>query len=532
VLSRIARSHLWIAAALAAIVFCTGLIWSTRVAAGADAYGYVSQVDLWLRGDLHIDQRFGASVPWPLARWTFTPLGYRPEPDGYRIVPQYAAGLPLLMAAFKMIAGQCAMFWVVPLCGGALVFATYGIGRRIGRPVVGLAAAWIVATSPTMLFMLMAPMSDVPAAAAWAVSIAFALAESPLAAGLAAGAAILIRPNLAPAAGIIFVWIAWRGALCGRLRARQRATRAAWFAVPAAAGALAVALVNARLYGSPFASGYDLTDGFSVSYILPNVKRYGWWLLTAETPFALAGLLSMAAPATRVWRTRESREALLFFCAFAAFIWIAYLVYVPWDAWWYLRFLLPVWPLMAIGTASLMSAVYESSSRGLRTAAIVTLAGVGITGVAQAVQREAFAIARGEAKYVEVAKIVESVTDANAVIVSAQHSGSIRYYAGRLTLRWDVGDPAWLDRTVDWLAAHGHHPYFVLESQEIEELRARSGPTNMSARLDWAPMVSFRGGAIRMYDGVRPEQNGPTVSQPPARLSRECVVQRPAPVLR
>jgi len=49
VLGRIARVQLWIAASLAAIVVSTGLIWSTRVAAGADAYGYVSQADLWLR---------------------------------------------------------------------------------------------------------------------------------------------------------------------------------------------------------------------------------------------------------------------------------------------------------------------------------------------------------------------------------------------------------------------------------------------------------------------------------------------------
>ena len=210
---RIVRLHLWIAAALAAIVIGTGLVWNTRVAAGADAYGYVSQADLWLRGDLHIDQSFGASVPWPLARWTFTPLGYRPEPDGYRIVPQYSPGLPLLMAAFKAIAGQCAIFWVVPICGGVLVGATYAIGRRLGRPIVGVAAAWLVATSPTVLFMLMAPMSDVPAAAAWAVSVACALGQTPLAAfsaGVAAAVAILIRPNLAPIAGIIFLWLLWR----------------------------------------------------------------------------------------------------------------------------------------------------------------------------------------------------------------------------------------------------------------------------------------------------------------------------------
>jgi hypothetical protein len=533
VVQRIARAHFWIAAALAAIVTGTGLIWSTRVAAGADAYGYVSQADLWLRGDLHIDQSFGASVPWPLARWTFTPLGYRPEPDGYRIVPQYAPGLPLLMAGFKAVAGQCAMFWVVPLCGGALVFATYAIGRRIGRPVVGLAAAWIVVTSPTVLFMLMAPMSDVPAAAAWAASVAFALARAPAAAGIAAGTAILIRPNLAPLAAVVLVWTGWRGVTHGGLQpAGRRFASAARFLLPAAAGAIGVAVVNARLYGSPFTSGYDLTDGFLLSYILPNLERYGSWLVSVETPFALAGLASLAVSAARVWRTDVSRDAVRLLGAFAAVIWISYLVYVPWDAWWYLRFLLPAWPMMAIGTASLAAAAYRVSSRPLQTLTIVILAGIGINGVTQAVRRDAFAIARGEARYVEVARTVESLTDADAVIISAQHSGSLRYYAGRLTLRWDVGDPAWLDRTVDWLAAHGHHPYFVLEPQEVDELRARYGPTNMSARLDWAPMVSFRGGAITMYDGVRRDRNAPTVSQPPARTSHECPAQRAAPVLK
>ena len=573
-----------------------GLIWNTRAAAGADAYGYVSQADLWLRGDLHIDQRFGESVPWPLARWTFTPLGYRPEPDGYRIVPQFSPGLPLLMAGFKAIAGQCAMFWVVPICGGVLVFATYGIGRRIGRPLVGMAAAWIVATSPAMLFMLMAPMSDVPAAAAWAVAVACALGETPLAAsgaGIAAALAILIRPNLAPIAGILFVWIAWRDRtspwrraselvnkydverrtrrtrrktlstlLCGfrgfcvvrdfftrssalRAKRRWRDVRSGptqglptrrlttpWFVMPTAAGVIAVAVINARLYGSPLASGYDLTDGFLLSYVVPNVRRYIWWLVSAETPFALAGLACLAIPSARIWRTGTSREALFLFGGVTAVVWISYLLYVPWDAWWYLRFLLPTWPMMALGTASLAAAVYRSPSPVLRGAAVAVLAAIGASGVTQAAKRETFSVARGEAKYVEVAKAVESLTGPDDVIISAQHSGSIRYYAGRLTLRWDVGDPAWFDRTVEWLTAHGHHPYFVLEPQEVDQLRVRYGPANASARLDWTPMVSFRGGAIVMYDGVRRDREGATVSQVPARVSYECPLQKPAPRLR
>jgi hypothetical protein len=538
VICRIVRAHLWIAAALAAIVLTAGLTWNTRVAAGSDAYGYVSQVDLWLRGDLHIDQSFGAAVPWPLARWTFTPLGYRPEPDGFRIVPQYSAGLPLLMAALKLIAGQSAMFAVVPICGAILVIATYAIGRRLGRPVVGTAAAWIVATSPTLLFMTMAPMSDVPGAAAWAVSVAFALGDSRLSAmasGLAAAIAILIRPNIVPLAAVIFMWIAWRDLKAqdgdGVWR-RASALRCLWCAIPAAAGAGIDALINMRLYGSPLVSGYDMTDAYLLSYVVPNVKRYVTWLLTAETPFALAGFACLAIASSRIWRTRESREARWLLAGIAAAIWISYLLYVPWDAWWYLRFLLPAWPMMAIATASLAAACYRTGSRARRGAAVAVLVAIGVHGIWQAVQRDAFSVARGEAKYVEVARTVEALTGPDDVIISAQHSGSIRYYAGRLTLRWDVGDPAWLDRTVEWLDANGHHPYFVLESQEVEELRARFGPANASARLDWTPMVSFRNGAVTMYDGVRRERGGTTVTQAPSRAIADCPPQQPWPALR
>jgi hypothetical protein len=397
-----------------------------------------------------------------------------------------------------------------------------------------MAAAWMVATSPAMLFMLMAPMSDVPAAAAWAVAAACVLGQTPLAAGgagIAAAIAILIRPNLAPLAGVIFVWIAWRDLTTGRW-CDWRRVATPWYLMPTAAGAIAVAIINTRLYGSPLASGYDLTDGFLLSYVVPNLRRYVWWLVSAETPFALAGLACLAIPSARIWRTRSSREALWLFGGVAAAVWISYLLYVPWGAWWYLRFLLPTWPMMALGTASLAAAVYRARPPVLRGAVVVVLVAIGVSGVTQAAQRATFSVARGESKYVEVAKTVESLTGPDDVIISAQHSGSLRYYAGRLTLRWDVGDPAWLDRTVDWLAAHGHHPYFVLEPQEVDELRARYGARNASARLDWTPMVSFRGGAITMYDGVRRDREGTTVSQLPARAPHGCLLQKPAPRLR
>ena len=189
-----------------------GIARNSWTAGGADQYAYVSQADLWLQRDLTVPIPLAATAPWPEALLTFMPHGFRPAVTGPALVPVTAPGLPLLMAGAKTIAGHCAMFLVTPLTGALLVWITFLIGRRIDSGALGLAAAWLVATSPAVLAMLVSPMSDVPAAAFWAVAIYFTLGHTPrsaLFAGLAASAAILIRPNLAPLAVILVLWKFW-----------------------------------------------------------------------------------------------------------------------------------------------------------------------------------------------------------------------------------------------------------------------------------------------------------------------------------
>jgi len=41
----------------------------------------------------------------------------------------------------------------VPLTGALLVWTTFLLGRRVQSDAIGLAAAWLVATSPTFLIM-------------------------------------------------------------------------------------------------------------------------------------------------------------------------------------------------------------------------------------------------------------------------------------------------------------------------------------------------------------------------------------------
>jgi hypothetical protein len=83
-----------------------------------------------------------------------------------------------------------------------------------------------------------------------------------------------------------------------------------------------------------------------------------------------------------------------------------------------------------------------------------------------------------------------------------------------MTLRWDLMEPEWLDRSVVWIEAHGHHPYVLAEDWEAAQLRRDYGAANTVARLDWTPIVTLRGGTIRLYDAVRR-----TTGPPPADLS-------------
>src|SRR5262249_5385580 len=120
----------WIAPVTAAIVLALCFAFGTRAAGGSDSYGYVSEAQLWLAGDLHVHQDFVASVPWPNADWSFTPLGYRPAAH-HTLVPTYAPGLPLLMAAFLKLGGPCGPFVVTPLCSALLVLLTAVLGSYV-----------------------------------------------------------------------------------------------------------------------------------------------------------------------------------------------------------------------------------------------------------------------------------------------------------------------------------------------------------------------------------------------------------------
>jgi hypothetical protein len=500
-----------VAAGIALTLTITAAAGSTRIAGGADAYGYVSQADLWIAGHLVIEQPWVAEIPWPNAEWSFSPLGYRPaEPPGqWAIVPTYSPGLPLLLAGAKLLGGQCALFAVVPLLTGLGVLVTYGIGKHLVSPWGGVIAAWLVAASPIVIGIALEPLTDVPVMTVWAISIYLLLARiggrlSPAIVGLVAGIAILIRPNLVPLSIPIGLWYMIRRQTDGD----SRVLSSALFAFGALPAILLIAFLNNRLYGSPLSSGYGtLNDLYAWSHVGPNLRRYFGWFMFAESPFALAGLAALLVPTRRLWTTAADLRIVPILALFVALLWGQYLAYEVYDSWGFLRFLLPSWPLIMSGLAAVLLAASDGwLARLPRVVAHTALALLVVLLGAwtfSAVLRDNIFNRQAAAPEAPLGQLVRKHTVDNSVVLVWERSGTIRYYSGRTTLRYDFLDRDWLDRAVAWLRGRGVHVYAVLDPNHREQcLRRFAGQATLAA-LD-RPVFVYDPARTALYDLTTP----------------------------
>lgn len=475
---------------LVTFIFVAGILRGSGIAGGADSYGYISQADLWLKGEPRILQPAARTVPWPVGQWTFSPLAYRPSRSGDAIVPIVSPGFPLILAAFMFAGVHCAAKVVVPLSAAILVAVTFAIGRKAHSDQLGAAAAWLLATSPIVLYMVMSPMSDMPAAAFWTLAVYGCLHGSKTGAalgGTAAAIAILIRPNLVPVALFIALWLVARDVRLATLQARI--ARVFLFAIPVSLGCLAVAAINQHLYGSAASSGYgDPGRLFSIYRVGENVFKYGSWMIESQTPLVLVGLMALWVPRVSFIKGRVEMDGRSLLSAMSLAVVGCYLVYLTFDAWWYLRFLLPCWPAVCVGTARVLAG---PSGQGFSRTSKVLLLSVGIYGLWYAYGAGAFDIGRGEQRYVAIARLVRNATPPNSVIITTQHSGSVRYYGERMTLRYEVLSERWLDGTIAWLQKRGIHPYILLDDWEHDLFKQKFSEKNVLGRLDVAKVFEY-----------------------------------------
>lgn len=491
------------AVVLSLVTLVTGLRYGVFVAAGADPYGYVSQAELWEKGALHVPQPLASVVSWPNAIQTLSPLGYTPAGDR-DIVPTYPPGLPLLMVVFRKVFGTSGQYYVVPALGALAVWLTFLLGRALtGRDSVAIASALVMAESPPFLFWLMWPMTDVPVAAAWTLAFLLALSESAaanLACGLTASIAVFIRPNLVPLAAVLVVSLSWRA-----IRSHGFSPRALLppllFCVCLVPGVAFVAALNNDLYGSPFTSGYgNLGNIYSLSNVPRNALQYTQWILQSGCGYVLVGILAAFIFWPRIVRPPHAGPPTRVLAAGLILVVVAsYLLWVPFkpEEWRYLRFLLSFWPVSIVLAASLLlHLMTRIRLPAAPTVLLVLAAGISAHGARRADEYGAFSL--DESRYVKAGEYIANHTEHDAVVLAMQHSGTVRYYGSRLTVRYDWLDRSSLDSSVRTLTRLGRHSYILLEDWEEPEFRRRFAKDNTLGRLDWTPIAEFP--QVRLYD--------------------------------
>jgi hypothetical protein len=516
------------AAALAIAVAGGALAWQSTALGGADQYSYVTEAGLLGKGTLTVRQ----DVPyaWPYAEGTWTPIGYSVVPGSRgTIAPMTPPGLPLLMAALQTLFGFCAAFWVAPICAGLAIWCTYLLGSHVfDRVDIGLVATGLMAVSPVFLAHMVSPLSDVPATALGTLALVLITIEQPVAAGLATAAAIAIRPNLAPFALALLAWAALPDA--------QRPQARTFFARSTVRAALAIAPVvfalaslNVHVYGSALRSGYGVVqDLYSWRHLWTNVVHFSTWISQSDTPIVALALVFFVAPGLLPPAHIPFPRVLL--GGVAAIVILSYVFYLPFEQWGYLRFLLPMWPVvMVLTSASIVAAADRWLPPRIRHAALALLLGaLAWHHLTFAAREHVFARWQDENRYVDVGRYIAATTDPAAVFISWQQSGSIRLYADRLTLNFARLDRHWLDRTVDRLRAMGRRPYLVIEGFEEQAFRERFSATNRLGSLDWTPIAVYRTPYVAIYDpDVRESGRSAAVIPATAELSRHC----PQPVV-
>ena len=467
------RAAVAVAIVAALSLFTVGIVSGTWAVGGSDSSCYALMAEAFAQGSLQPFLPLAVQAPWSHASLTFAPAGFIPSPVRPAFAsPVCAPGFSLLMVPFRWVGGLDGIFLVTPVASAILVWCTFLATRHFAGPVAAAAAAVLVATSPIVLFQAVQPMNDIATTALWMAVVAGATAAEGRRAwivGALTGLAVLVRPNLAPLALVVAVWLFAQSARPWRTSSQ--------FVAACAPAIIVMAVLNWRLYGHPARLGYgSAADLFSATHVTTNVAHYGRALLETQTPFLL---LALAAPFVV---RREVRGLAWCAVAMAAMTAAIYLLYRPFEEWWYVRFLLPAITI-AIALAS------AAAARLLKRPALVAVIAIGLSvfGISTAMDRQAFQLQALEARFRHAGHFVRERLPPNAVFITVWQSGTIRYYANRESVLWDSLEPESLAAAIAWFRQQGLEPFLLLERWEEPQFRGRFGPSSTIGSLDWPP---------------------------------------------
>ena len=161
-----------------------------------------------------------------------------------------------------------------------------------------------------------------------------------------------------------------------------------------------------------------------------------------------------------------------------------YLFYLVFDDWESCRFLLPSIALITILSVRALSGALDLPRRCAAAAMAVRWhSRLAVRSSVASISRSEghLSLSTLEAKYALVGEWFKTHTSERVVVLAALHSGTIRLYGDRATIRWDQIPEQSLPATLRALIAAGYEPYLALDlpsEPPLFEERFRTQPVN------------------------------------------------------
>jgi len=472
------RERWWQAFLYAVLVLTTVILagvvgrYGHAYAGGSDESGYLHNARLLREGRLRDEVRPVGDLPLAeLEPTVYQSLGFSVAPDRSSQTPTYPFGMPLGLAVLEIVVGEAPAVWLVlVLIAMAVPWVIYRLGRDLGlEPEWAVTAAVAGASSPLVIFMGLRPMSDLLSLVVTALclivalrahrSIGWALLLGPLGVW-----AVLIRvPN-----GLIAIPVLM---LLARRWREQR-----WLALVAGTVPAVVLLAkfNQALYGGPWQSGYQgLEQLFSWDFLRPALGHFARWLGVAGSPLLAAGALGFAICGVAGWLPGRSSAALLTLWAGLFLLFYGTYDYTT-EAWWYLRFVLPMFPAMLIAGAFFGQGVMLNLGLAWQTRwrhrAIVAL--VFVISLAANLRNAGQLVAFSQPErsdYLFIVDWLRTQAGPDDVWVCMQVSGSVYYYLPNAWVRYDQLTPEDWSKVVTAVQRTGGELYAPLFRYEYED---------------------------------------------------------------
>lgn len=442
-------------------------------AGGSDSSGYVHNSRLILEGKLHRDVRPIADLPLnELERAIYQPLGFLTSNELDKQTPTYPFGYPIILAAFRLIANNdTGILMAIVTIGCLTPISAYFLSRKLDiGPIFSLATALIIGASPLYMFMAMQPMSDVVSTllATTSVLLAFQSKGRPIYSillGVFISLSVLTRiPNVLIILPIVVI-----------LYANKKPSSWYLVAIGGVPGAITFLLLNQFLYGSPFTSGYgNIFALFKFEYFTMTMEHFAFWLTELHTP-----LVTIAFLATIVFFKKRTLEVVVLWLWALSFIIFYAFFYYSHETWWYLRFILPALPAIAIGACLCLDGLFKRLDTTFKTRWINPIAGVvalifltsSLTG---AYEGKVFFADPQEDNYPLAADWAIANTSPEDSFLCMQTSGCLFYYTPNAIVRWDALDPENWSKITEANKNTEGNLYAILFQFEIDDLNALS----------------------------------------------------------